>query len=54
MENIKASEVTNLLKSQLENFESSLKMEEVGTVLSVADGVAQAYGLDNVQANELV
>ncbi len=54
MENIKASEVSNLLKSQLENFENSMKMEEVGTVLSVADGVAQAYGLDNVQANELV
>ncbi|MDO4461578.1 MAG: F0F1 ATP synthase subunit alpha [Bacteroidia bacterium] len=54
MENIKASEVSNLLKSQLENFESSMKMEEVGTVLSVADGVAQAYGLENVQANELV
>ncbi|MCQ2214652.1 MAG: F0F1 ATP synthase subunit alpha [Bacteroidales bacterium] len=54
MENIKASEVSNLLKSQLENFENSMKMEEVGTVLSVADGVAQAYGLENVQANELV
>ncbi|MCQ2201829.1 MAG: F0F1 ATP synthase subunit alpha [Bacteroidales bacterium] len=54
MENIKASEVSSLLKSQLENFENSMKMEEVGTVLSVADGVAQAYGLENVQANELV
>ena len=54
MENIKASEVSNLLKAQLEKFESSMKMEEVGTVLTVADGVARAYGLDNVQANELV
>lgn len=54
MENIKASEVSNLLKQQLEHFESSSKMEEVGTVLSVGDGIAHAYGLDNVQANELV
>ena len=54
MENIKASEVSSLLKQQLEKFESSMNMEEVGTVLSVGDGIAQAYGLDNVQANELV
>lgn len=54
MENIKASEVSNLLKSQLEKFETSMKMEEVGTILTVGDGIAHAYGLDNVQANELV
>ena len=54
MENIKASEVSSLLKQQLEKFESSVKTEEVGTVLSVGDGIAQAYGLDNVQSNELV
>ncbi len=54
MENIKASEVSQLLKQQLENFESSLNMEEVGTVLQVGDGIARAYGLTNVQVNELV
>lgn len=54
MENINASEVSQLLKQQLEQFESSIKMEEVGTVLTVGDGIATAYGLDNVQANELV
>ncbi len=54
MDNIKASEVSQLLKTQLEKFESSMKMEEVGTVLTVGDGIATAYGLDNVQANELV
>ncbi len=54
MENIKASEVSQLLKSQLEQLESSIKMEEVGTVLTVGDGIATAYGLENVQANELV
>ncbi len=54
MENIKASEVSELLRQQLENFESSLSMEEVGTVLQVGDGIARAYGLTNVQVNELV
>lgn len=54
MENIKASEVSKLLRQQLENYESSLKMEEVGTVLQVGDGIARAYGLTNVQVNELV
>lgn len=54
MENIKASEVSKLLKEQLENFDASIKMEEVGTVLTVGDGIATAYGLSNVQANELV
>ncbi len=54
MENIKASEVSKLLKEQLDNFDASIKMEEVGTVLTVGDGIATAYGLSNVQANELV
>ena len=54
MENIKASEVSELLRQQLENFETSLNMEEVGTVLQVGDGIARAYGLTNVQVNELV
>ncbi len=54
MENIKASEVSQLLKQQLEQLESSIKMEEVGTVLTVGDGIATAYGLDSVQVNELV
>lgn len=54
MENIKASEVSKLLKEQLDNFDASIKMEEVGTVLTVGDGIATAYGLSNAQANELV
>ncbi|MBE6340157.1 MAG: F0F1 ATP synthase subunit alpha [Bacteroidales bacterium] len=54
MENIKASEVSNLLIQQLEKFESSTKLEEVGTVLTVGDGIATAYGLENVQVNEMV
>lgn len=54
MENIKASEVSELIRQQLDNFESTLNMEEVGTVLNVGDGIARAYGLTNVQVNELV
>lgn len=54
MESIKASEISKLLKQQLDNIEASLNMEEVGTVLLVGDGIARAYGLSNVQVNELV
>ncbi len=54
MEKIKASEVSTLLKQQLEKFDSSSKLEEVGTVLTVGDGIATAYGLANVESNELV
>ncbi|MCM1489950.1 MAG: F0F1 ATP synthase subunit alpha [Muribaculum sp.] len=48
------SEISDILKQQLENVSSQVKFEEVGTVLSVGDGVAHVYGLDNVKASELV
>lgn len=48
------SEISDILKQQLENVDSKVKFEEVGTVLEVGDGVAHVYGLDNVRANELV
>ena len=48
------SEISDILKQQLENVSSQVKFEEVGTVLSVGDGVAHVYGLENVQASELV
>ena len=54
MERIKASEVSSLLKEQLEKFDTSTKLEEVGTVLTVGDGIATAFGLANVESNELV
>ncbi len=54
MEKIKASEVSSVLKQQLEQFDSSSKLEEVGTVLTVGDGIATAFGLSNVESNELV
>lgn len=51
---INPSEISEVLKKQLENVNSKVAFEEVGTVLEVGDGVAHVYGLDNVCANELV
>lgn len=51
---INPSEISQILKQQLEKVNSKVAFEEVGTVLSVGDGVAHVYGLDNVGANELV
>ncbi len=48
------SEISDILKQELENVSSKAKFDEVGTVLDVGDGVAHVYGLDNVRANELV
>ena len=48
------SEISDVLKQELENINSKVKFEEVGTVLNVGDGVAHVYGLDNVRSNELV
>ncbi|MDE5651837.1 MAG: F0F1 ATP synthase subunit alpha, partial [Muribaculaceae bacterium] len=48
------SEISDILKQQLDNVNSKVKFEEVGTVLNVGDGVAHVYGLDNVKSNELV
>lgn len=53
-ENIKASEVSDVLKMQLENIGSRVQFEEVGTVLEVGDGVIRVYGLKNAEANELL
>lgn len=51
---INPSEISEVLKSELENINTQVSFEETGTVLSVGDGVAHVYGLDNVRANELV
>ena len=48
------SEVTNVLKQEIEGFESSMKTSNVGTVLSVGDGVARVHGLDDCMMNELL
>ncbi len=51
---INPSEISEVLKQQLENVNTKVSFEEVGTVLEIGDGVAHVYGLDNVCANELV
>lgn len=53
-ENIKASEVSDVLKMQLEGINNRVQFDEVGVVLSVGDGVARIYGLQNAEANELL
>ena len=51
---INPSEISEILKQQLSDVQQKVSFEEVGTVLEVGDGVAHVYGLDNVDANELV
>ncbi|MCM1032566.1 MAG: F0F1 ATP synthase subunit alpha [Odoribacter sp.] len=51
---INPSEISEVLKQQLESINTTVNFEEVGQVLEVGDGVAHVYGLDNVRANELV
>ena len=51
---IQASEISAILKDQIKNFGQEAEVAEVGRVLSVGDGIARIYGLDNVQAGEMV
>jgi F-type H+-transporting ATPase subunit alpha len=51
---IRAAEISAILKEQIKNFGQEAEVSEVGQVLSVGDGIARAYGLDNVQAGEMV
>jgi F-type H+-transporting ATPase subunit alpha len=51
---IRAAEISNILKEQIKNFGQEAEVSEVGQVLSVGDGIARVYGLDNVQAGEMV
>jgi F-type H+-transporting ATPase subunit alpha len=51
---IRAAEISSILKQQIENFDAMASVAEVGQVLSVGDGVARVYGLDQVQAGEMV
>ena len=51
---IKAAEISSIIKDQIANFETKADVAEVGTVLSVGDGIARVYGLDQVQAGEMV
>ena len=51
---IKAEEISALIKKQIENYQSEMKVSDVGTVIQIGDGIARAHGLDNVMAGELV
>ena len=48
MAKIKADEITELLRQQIENFEQRIQVDEVGTVISLGDGIARVHGLDKV------
>ena len=54
MPEINPAEVSAILKQQLTSFDSAVELAEVGTVLTVGDGIARVYGLDNAQYGELV
>ncbi len=51
---IKAEEISALIKKQIESYQSEIEVSDVGTVISVGDGIARVHGLDNVMAGELV
>ncbi|MEH7436235.1 F0F1 ATP synthase subunit alpha [Neobacillus drentensis] len=51
---IKAEEISALIKKQIENYQAEIQVSDVGTVISVGDGIARVHGLDNVMAGELV
>src|ERR1700710_596325 len=54
MAQINANEITELLRQQIENYEQRIQVDEVGTVISLGDGIARVHGLDKVMAGELI
>src|SRR4249919_1094350 len=54
MAQIKADEITKLIREQIENYESRVSVDEVGTIISLGDGIARIHGLDKVMAGELL
>src|SRR6266853_698119 len=54
MAQIKADEITQLIREQIENYETKIAVDEVGTVITLGDGIARVYGLDKVMAGELL
>src|SRR4029450_12900423 len=51
---IKANEINEIIRAQIENFDASMTVAEVGTVVKVGDGIAEVYGLEKVMAGELL
>jgi F-type H+-transporting ATPase subunit alpha len=54
MAQLKADEITELLRQQIENYETKIAVDEVGTIISLGDGIARIHGLDKVMAGELI
>src|SRR5882762_8566221 len=54
MAHIKADEITQLLREQIQNYDSEMHVDEVGTIISLGDGIARVHGLDKVMAGELI
>src|ERR1044072_1698471 len=54
MEAIKANEINEIIRAQIENFDASMTVAEVGTVIKVGDGIAEIFGLEKVMAGELL
>jgi F-type H+/Na+-transporting ATPase subunit alpha len=54
MANIKADEISKILREQIENYEQTVAVDEVGSVISVGDGIARVYGLEKVMAGEML
>src|SRR5437870_4694225 len=54
MAQIKADEITKLIREQIENYESKIAVDEVGTVIALGDGIARVHGLDKAMAGELL
>ncbi|MGB8459796.1 MAG: F0F1 ATP synthase subunit alpha, partial [Candidatus Acidiferrum sp.] len=54
MANIKADEISKILREQIENYEQSVSVDEVGAIISVGDGIARVHGLEKVMAGEML
>ena len=54
MASIRADEITKILRAQIANYDQSVAVDEVGTVISVGDGIARIYGLEKVMAGEML
>src|SRR6478752_7723710 len=54
MAQIRADEITSILRQEIENYERAIDVSEVGSVISVGDGIARIHGLDKVMAGELI
>ena len=54
MANIKADEISKILREQIENYEQTVSVDEVGAIISVGDGIARVHGLERVMAGEML